>query len=634
MMKKHLLGLQFFLLCLGLSESLLAQPAIQWEKTIGTVTDEYTIYSVTPTPDGGHILAASALSDVGGDKSQPSRGYYDFWIVKLSADGAKEWDRARGGDSALSWCTNVIQTRDDNYIAYGITRSSAGGDKSEEKEGIWLIKFNSAGTKIWDKALGGFTYGNLAETADGGLILVGTALNDENQTEPSRGGNDYWIVKLAPENPSFSQTTLRINAGGADFTTGTKQRYIGDMYYAGIRRVTYHPGGNILGTTSDELYRTARSSPSFSYNIPVINGEVTVTLHFAETYFGVPGTRGKDGGAGSRRFHVNVEGSRQLTNYDIFAKAGGAMRANQISFPATVTDNVLNIDFLTGAADQPKVCAIEVVTENLTFYPIADAFVRGGIYSATNFGTSADLEVKTVSNDPEISRDSYIKFQMPSPETPIVSAKLRLYGHNHQDSRKIEIFAYEVDDNSWTETGITLNNAPYLSTYKVGGTTVSDNYQYYEFNVTSYLGNNKLAGNTEISFRISNTNSRNARFIFNSKEAGANPPQLLIQTVYGNARLGQEEIVSEAQEKQPSIVFPNPIKHQFTVSLSPEHNGAISFEMVDAAGKSHFIPTPQNAKPGENAEIAISSLSLRTGIYLLKIESDSHKEAVRLVITE
>jgi len=443
------------------------------------------------------------------------------------------------------------------------------------------------------------------------------------------------LFAQADENPSISQTTLRINAGGDDFTTGTKQRYIYDRYYAGINRTTYSFAPfDITGTTSDVLYRSARSSPAFSYNIPVVNGEVTVTLHFAETYFGVPGTKGEKGGVGSRRFHVNVEGNRQLTNYDIFAKAGGAMRANKISFPATVTDNVLNIDFLTGAADQSKVCAIEVRTQNLTFSPIADAFVRGGIYSATNFGTSANLDVKTLSNDPEISRDSYIKFPMPSQETPIVSAKLRLYGHNHQDARKIDIFVYEVNDNSWTETGITLDNAPELSPRTHGITTVNDGYQYYEFNVTRFVSESWYAGRTEVSFRISDPNSRNARFVFNSKEAGSNPPQLLIQTVYGSARLGQEEIVSEAQEKQPSIVFPNPIKGQFTVALSAEHVGPVSFEMINASGKSHFIPTPENAKTGENAEVKIAGQSLNPGIYLLKIKSDAFTEIVKTLVTE
>jgi hypothetical protein len=45
-----------------------------------------------------------------------------------------------------------------------------------------------------------------------------------------------------------------------------------------------------------------------------------VILHFAELYWG----NTKAGGVGSRKFNVDLEGVRKLTEYDIFAKTGGA----------------------------------------------------------------------------------------------------------------------------------------------------------------------------------------------------------------------------------------------------------------------------------------------------------------------
>jgi hypothetical protein len=58
---------------------------------------------------------------------------------------------------------------------------------------------------------------------------------------------------------------------------------------------------------------------------------------------------------------VDAEGVRRLTNYDIFAKAGGAMRATTEVLRVTVTDGVLNLFFSKGTADNPLVSAIEVV---------------------------------------------------------------------------------------------------------------------------------------------------------------------------------------------------------------------------------------------------------------------------------
>ncbi|HEX8531453.1 MAG TPA: T9SS type A sorting domain-containing protein, partial [Cytophagales bacterium] len=62
-----------------------------------------------------------------------------------------------------------------------------------------------------------------------------------------------------------------------------------------------------------------------------------------------------------RKFNVDAEGVHRLTNYDIFAKAGGAMRAVKETFRVTVSDGVLNLYFAKGAADMPLVSAIEVV---------------------------------------------------------------------------------------------------------------------------------------------------------------------------------------------------------------------------------------------------------------------------------
>ncbi|MBD0255970.1 MAG: T9SS type A sorting domain-containing protein, partial [Cytophagales bacterium] len=81
-----------------------------------------------------------------------------------------------------------------------------------------------------------------------------------------------------------------------------------------------------------------------------------VTLHFNETYWGNLVT----GGTGSRKFNVDVEGARKLTEYDIFAKAG-AMRAVTETFRTTVSDGVLTILFSKGSADFARVSAIEVV---------------------------------------------------------------------------------------------------------------------------------------------------------------------------------------------------------------------------------------------------------------------------------
>jgi len=431
------------------------------------------------------------------------------------------------------------------------------------------------------------------------------------------------------------QTLVRINAGGPDFTTATQKLFVADQYYTGIDRTSSIASGDILNTTNDVLYRSARCSPSFSYNIPVVNNNVNVILHFAETYFGAPG---KKGGAGSRQFHVNIEGRRKLTNYDIFTATGGALRAVAVTIPVTVTDGVLNIDFLTGAADLPRVSAIEV-TASPTLLPIDDAFVSGGFESNYNYNLSYSLQIRQASGSTTINRFSYLKFQLPSGKASITSAKLRIYGRNEENNNSVSIHAYGVYDDSWTESKITRNNAPTSLTPSLGYAVVNDIYKYHEIDVTSFVKEQQL-GDGMVSLLVNDPNYRSTSVRLNSKESGSNPPQLVIQTTNvvqttsNVARVGDKEVSSEIQVKQPSSVFPNPVKDQLTVSLSMEHAGLISCELVNAAGKSHAVPSLQNAKSSGNAELNIDGLRLDAGIYLLKIKSDTFTEVVKVLVAE
>jgi hypothetical protein len=57
---------------------------------------------------------------------------------------------------------------------------------------------------------------------------------------------------------------------------------------------------------------------------------------------------------------VSINGVPVLTNFDIFAAAGGAQKAIDKSFPVTVTGTSITIQFTQGSADLPKVDAISI----------------------------------------------------------------------------------------------------------------------------------------------------------------------------------------------------------------------------------------------------------------------------------
>ena len=68
-------------------------PNILWQRTVGGSGDE-TLYSIKQTPDGGYIVGGASGSDISGDKTDASNGFFDIWIVKADAEGNIEWQNS------------------------------------------------------------------------------------------------------------------------------------------------------------------------------------------------------------------------------------------------------------------------------------------------------------------------------------------------------------------------------------------------------------------------------------------------------------------------------------------------------------------------------------------------------------
>jgi len=177
----------------------------QWDKDFGGVNDD-VLFSLQQTSDGGYILGGSSSSGIGGDKTQPTwggTGDYDYWIVKVDSNGTKQWDKDYGG-TGIDYFHSLQQTTDGGFILGGYTGSGISGDKTQATKGIydyWIIKIDSNGTKQWDQDFGGigFDYfATLQQTTDGGYILGGSSASGigGDKTQMSWGGHDYWIVKI------------------------------------------------------------------------------------------------------------------------------------------------------------------------------------------------------------------------------------------------------------------------------------------------------------------------------------------------------------------------------------------------------------------------------------------------------
>jgi len=169
---------------------------------------EHYIKAVLPTLDGGYLLSANSNAASGGDKSQNGQGYEDFWILKVDATGNKIWDKTYGG-SLSDNVTEAQPTSDGGYLIAGSSNSPINGDKTQANYGIqtstdyWLVKLDANGLKQWDQVIKGNyvdELAGLALTLDGGYVLGGMSVSDMggDKSQPCQGEFDYWIVKLSP----------------------------------------------------------------------------------------------------------------------------------------------------------------------------------------------------------------------------------------------------------------------------------------------------------------------------------------------------------------------------------------------------------------------------------------------------
>jgi beta-galactosidase len=137
-------------------------------------------------------------------------------------------------------------------------------------------------------------------------------------------------------------TEVRIKAGDlSGYVASDRQRYGSDMYFAGGEGKGINPPDTpadkrIEVAASDaRLYGSFREG-QFSYRVPVPDGKYKIVLHFTEPAAAA---------AGERVFDVSVNGKRVLKHVDVFAAAGGKLKAVDQTVQAKARGGALLIEF-------------------------------------------------------------------------------------------------------------------------------------------------------------------------------------------------------------------------------------------------------------------------------------------------
>lgn len=240
------------------------------------------------------------------------------------------------------------------------------------------------------------------------FVVSGTTLSfDSIRTVSKQGSPLFQEGYPAPSStPTPDPPTIRINAGGPAQT-------VAGVTWSGCIAITacqgYVSGGfayseadtisGIITPANQMIYQSewtggccgpnkvAVGQTAFTFNVPVLNGEYKVRLHFVEL---------NKFDKGLRIFDVNLEGNeKDLVSLDLFAATGEADRAIVFDFPVIVSDGAVTIDFLH-QIENAKVSGIEIIPTTHPFDPSAVTEAHVDFMAGFDASGSAPIEPERI----------------------------------------------------------------------------------------------------------------------------------------------------------------------------------------------------------------------------------------------
>ena len=182
-----------------------------------------------------------------------------------------------------------------------------------------------------------------------GAHTVVAHVDDINRFAEANEDNNVSVTNLTVYAPRYG-----VNCGGA-----AAGAFSADAYWSGSAN-TYSVSDFIetalvSNAAPQAVYQTERWGDStYTFSALVPGTTCRLRLHWAEISPSVSGI-------GGRRFHVRINGTQVLTNFDIVAAAGGKFRAVARDFEARVNGSGrITLEFLKGAANEAKIGGIEL----------------------------------------------------------------------------------------------------------------------------------------------------------------------------------------------------------------------------------------------------------------------------------
>ena len=216
----------------------------------------------------------------------------------------------------------------------------------------------------WTGSAGATSYNVYRNTSSGTETLLKSGLTATSYTDTGLTNGVTCFYQVAAVNnfgtsarsAEASATPQAVPVSQIDAGGGAAGTFIADTDASGGSTYATSAAISTSGVTSpapQAVYQTQRYG-NFTYAVPGLTpgGSYTLRLHFAEVYWTA---------AGMRVFNVAVNSTTVLSNFDIFAAAGGANKAVVKTFPVTADSSGKVTIVFTAVKDNASLNGLELL---------------------------------------------------------------------------------------------------------------------------------------------------------------------------------------------------------------------------------------------------------------------------------
>ncbi len=195
-------------------------------------------FGVTVDDSSGNIYITGYTS--GGLDGNTSAGDFDIFLVKYNFAGGKQWTKQLGS-SGSDWASGVATDSSGNVYVAGYTAGALDGNTSSGNGDLFVVKYNSSGTKQWTKQLGksnkDIAYG-VATDSSGNVYVTGGTGNESASVggagldgNTNAGNSDIFVVKY--NSSGTKQWTKQLGTSSWDSAYGVATDSSGNVYITG-----------------------------------------------------------------------------------------------------------------------------------------------------------------------------------------------------------------------------------------------------------------------------------------------------------------------------------------------------------------------------------------------------------------